>query len=277
MARAQSLCRLLILLAGCGLHVACATASEDDDSTPTRARQVLEHPGFEWHSTSMPGINVHVVSPPFDQSDAEAAGYSVLEAVLELLELFQEDSFPHVDVFVLDSPERFTELVGGSATGWADVEGGVIFLLAAEEVTTPLRFELASYLAWRNWGPPYGDWLSDGVAAFGAGRCDGYEPHDWAAVLDREGRLLPLTEFEQEDPLVFGDAPVHVQVGSFVSFVFETYGYSTLRMLWAQGLEGLLLATGRTPEALEEDWLLELRDREPVEELFGHTERISCD
>jgi hypothetical protein len=104
--------------------------------------------------------------------------------------------------------------------------------------------------------------MSEAVATYAGGPCSGYRIDEIVAYADRQGDLIPLDslarQFRSYDDLV-----AYLQAGSFIGYVQESYGLSTVRALWDQGFEQLETILGKTPGAIDTEWRNHLRSVYP--------------
>jgi hypothetical protein len=254
--------RLLVLVSG----VAGWTGGIDrlvaqPVARPTRppspaADRALALPGVRWVRRTTPNADLFV--------QAGSAAEQIIDGLPEAAEqaiaadrawLGLPADGARVRLFFVGSREAMRPLVGWTPGGYAAVEEGTAFFVAAPEVRPALRHEIMHLLSWRHWGTPGGLWLSEGVATRAAGGCGGLTVDEVAAVLLRERALPPLDTLRRAfDVRGRTGAAQYLAAASLVGYVEQAHGRAALRALWAGGLRRAEAAIGTSPAALERGW-----------------------
>jgi hypothetical protein len=126
------------------------------------------------------------------------------------------------------------------------------------------RHEIMHALTLMLWGMHRtGSWLSDGVATWAGGRCQGHSVDAVAAGFLRDGTLQPLGRLA-EHFWTTDELHGYITAGSAVGFLARTRGPQAVRLLW-----GIVLPTGTHPlgpggEELEAAWRRHLESVPPA-------------
>jgi hypothetical protein len=248
--------RPLILVAALGL--AGRPAQGQSPSTAPEAGLV------RWLARDTLGFHVALdVSLP-EGSDVSAWVQGFGTAYDHALSQLGISEVPAPNVYLIASRDRLRAITGVAANGLTDIAGQALyFVYGSSPNPLALRHEAMHWVAARAWSPPFpADWVNEGVAVFGQGRCSGYPVRAVAAALAARGELFSL------DSLANGfrqlpELRAYLSAGSFVTYVYLR-DPASLRLLWRQGLADVAAAFGTDVAHLEEEWHLWLT-AEPVE------------
>ena len=239
------------VLAGCGLIQV---------SQPTASKLAAQE-GFHWRTDSTAHFTVYYEADSPGQArlnqinqDAEAS----LDHILTLLNVRAYDRPLHL--FVVSSRQRMRQLVGRETNGTAFHRTGVLVFIVSADMRLGARHELLHVVAMNLWGVPE-PWVNEGLAVYADDHWHGYDLHALVRHLEGNAHVLPLEvlieRFRRHD-----DRITYPQAGSFVKFLYETYGVKAVRELWERGREAVEEATGRTLPELESEWLTVVRTAE---------------
>ena len=234
-----------------------APAAEAEPPAPFLAA-TLRHPRFRWRSLETAHFRLYASEDSWAAGRLDSLGAVAKlerETVLAALGEPPDSADPRPHLFFLEGREDFHALVGQPAGGWTEAGANTLLLGASDSVSPPFRHELAHLYSHRRWGPPYGDWVSEGVAVFATRGCAGAPLHVWALAVGTGGASTPLHALESG--FDFSRAAPHLEAGSFVEFLHERHGLPAVRALWVGGLAAAARATGESAATLEARW----RDR----------------
>jgi|GEM_PF-2609806 len=219
------------------LGLACAPAACAPGHAPPHgaetARAALGHPGFAWRTVEANGIHLHYLPGGDAAGRAPQLARRAEAALRHDLALARMPAVRHtVELFLVDSREQARQLSGHGYMGQA-IPSELTAIFVVEPGTTPLfRHEIMHALSLKLWGTPRtASWLSEGVATWAQGRCQGHGMDAIAAGFLRDGRLLPLGELAGR----FWDVDemhAYVTAGSAVAFVARAGGPRTVEALW---------------------------------------------
>lgn len=241
---------------------------------------IIHHKAYSWEKLETENFVIYVPKDSKHTKKIKEIGKRTEESknqVLEILQGVKPEEKPVI--FFLETRDQMNQLVGHPAGGWTETRQNTVFVVENDEEPAPLRHELGHLYSWRTWGKPMGYWLSEGVAVYAAGDCSGHSLHIWAAGIDWNQKSRSLRYLEENWD--FTKAAPHLQAGSFVKYVIEKYGSKAFIEIWEKGMGASLEATGKTAEALEQDWLEFIRNpqfmKEAKKENLNFSERVQCE
>jgi hypothetical protein len=219
------------------LGLACAVAGCAPGRTPPHgtgvARETLSREGFAWRTAEADGIHLHYLPGSYASAhapDLARAAEAALRHDLVLAGLPPQAG--PMELFLVNSREQGRQLTGHEFMGQA-IPGELTAFFVAEPGKPPaFRHEIMHALSLKLWrGHRTGSWLSEAVAEWASGACQGHTVDAIASGFLRDGRLPPLTElagrFWEIDEL-----HAYVTGGSTVAFVARGGGASAVRALW---------------------------------------------
>jgi hypothetical protein len=123
-----------------------------------------------------------------------------------------------------------------------------------EKINASGSHELMHVMANNTWGMKPKPWLNEGFATYSDDRWHGYGLHDLSKFLLLERKLIPLEKLI-DDFRGHNDMISYPQAGSFVKFLYETYGSEKVKQLWAKGsAKDLARILGHDVTSLEKAW-----------------------
>lgn len=220
----------------------------------TVARQAPQRPAFTWVQAHTAHFDVYAETGCYSAVEVTAMGAraeSTMRAHAALLGT--PPMRDRVPLFFVASRTRLKQLTGYQWGGFVTPHNDAVFYVATPETGPALRHELMHRVSRAAWGLEPEPWLKEGVATFGAGRCERYTLHEAAASLLREKKAVPLRQLAAHFYDI-NDVVSYLQSGSVVQFVRDTYGIQAVRRLWRGGLAQSVAATGLSPDALDAAW-----------------------
>lgn len=272
-----------LLLLSCCILFACQTSEKSHISSEevlNFQNKIIHHPSFIWEKLETENYMIYV--PKDSGLSLGQLGTKVEESGKKVLQLLQEEnqieSGGKPVLFYLETRDQMKQLVGQPAGGWTETRQNTIFVVQNDEVPAPLRHEFGHLYSWRTWGKPAGYWLSEGLAVYASGECEGINLHTWAAAMHLKQELKPLKELQENWD--FSKAAPHLEAGSFVKYIIENYGIKAFIKIWKKGMGVSLEVTGKTADALEKEWIKFLNDPELVkvarEEAPDFSAKVRC-
>ncbi|MBJ6107894.1 hypothetical protein JAO73_02645 [Hymenobacter sp. BT523] len=220
----------------------------------TVARQAPQHPAFTWVRARTAHFEVYAETACYSAAEVAALGTRAENAVRAHAALLGTPPMrDRVPLFFVLSRARLRQLTGYQWGGFVTPHNDAVFYVATPEAGPALRHELMHRVSRAAWGLEPEPWLREGVATFGAGRCERYTLHEAAASLLREKKAVPLRQLAAHFYDI-NDVVSYLQSGSVVQFVRDTYGIQAVRTLWRGGLAQSRAATGLSAEALDAAW-----------------------
>jgi hypothetical protein len=150
--------------------------------------------------------------------------------VLKLLET-REDSAT-LEIFLVDSRDDMKRLAGQRWAGWAQPGEKTAFFVAGKGYRPAFRHELMHAYSLSMWGEPAsGPWITEGIAAWATGDCQGKSFDGLVAGFARADSIysLPvLTGRFRELPELRG----YFQAASLVETIHRARGIEGVRQVW---------------------------------------------
>jgi hypothetical protein len=233
--------RILTLAVSC---VLAACAAPDARHAPARtpphgvgmARETLAREGFAWQTAEAAGVHLHYLAGSHAASRAPELARAAAAALRHDLEL---GGFPPVrdtvELFLVNTREQAARLTGNGFMGQA-IPGELTAFFVAEPGKPPVfRHEIMHAFTLKLWGTGRtASWLSDGVATWAAGTCQGHGVDAIAAGFLRDGTLPSLRDlagrFWEIDEL-----HAYITAGSAVGFVARRGAQPAVQALWQAG------------------------------------------
>jgi hypothetical protein len=130
----------------------------------------------------------------------------------------------------------------------------VVAYLPGYRLKTLLRHELTHLYTFLLWGDAHvGPLLSEGVAAWAAGTCQGHTPDELAAGVLARGAFVPLPELARGFRKVSEDVAMP-EAGSIVGFLIRRGGLNAVRHLWQHMPAASEHPLGPDGARLEREW-----------------------
>jgi hypothetical protein len=217
---------------------------------------MLADSAYAWIAIKTPQFRFYYEADTYAARHFAELRQGAEEARLHALKLLGEKHYaPIIDLFYLDSREKMIPALGAQPAGWSEHQSNTVLLACNENIRPFHRHEIMHVLSMNLWKmPPLLEaWLLEGLAVYADGPCGGYSLHEMAAHLQRENKLVSLHSlvyrFHKQS-----DLRAYMQSGSFVQFLYETYGRENFRRLWEHGVTHLPEITGKTYREAEMEW-----------------------
>ena len=166
--------------------------------------------------------------------------------------LGERDYSARVTVFIVPSRARMKALIDKEVNGQAIPNRNVVLYVINDSIDASGAHELCHVIAKASWGDA-DDWINEGLAVYADDRWQQRPLHAVASYLLEQRQLVPLADllrrFNQYPDLV-----TYPEAGSFVKFLYETYGLGTVKQIWSGGAAAIPHITGKSIDALERDW-----------------------
>lgn len=228
--------RLPFLALACVL-LACSPGSGADEAAAPHAsgvaRRALSAPGFAWRTHAAEGVHLHYLPDSRTAAQLPEFAAKAKEALRYDLDLMGEPAPREpLELFLVDSRAQAEQLTGRGPMGQAIAGELTAFFVVLPGRGPAFRHEIMHALSLTLWGTHRtGSWLSDGVATWAAGTCQGKSVDAIAAGFLARGELLPLRElaarFWEVDEL-----HAYLSAGSAVNHVARTGGNAAVEALW---------------------------------------------
>lgn len=261
--------------AGLAVAILCATAATAPQASHGEGRLAHEllmtRPG-DWRSLSTVGLDVHIQKGSAPDTDAAAAVIVDAASRLrgQLLTLLGGEargpSLPRAHVFVVGSRDEIGRLTGRPLAGFvqSDEPTAVLSYTAGYHNFSLMRHELTHLFVYQLWGTMRNDaWLTEGLAVWAGGTCQGHSPDEITAGSLSRGALVPLSRLASN----FRELPEDVamsQAGSIVGFLIDRDGIAAMKERWQRGPAGTDHPLGADGAAIEAAWLARVKRATPA-------------
>ncbi|HEU4455059.1 MAG TPA: hypothetical protein VFR81_18490 [Longimicrobium sp.] len=248
------------MLVICVALSACSSAGREHEGATGMARRALDHPEIRWTDARTEHFHLHVSEGiGLDRSQIRRLEREVEAVRGEVLEMLGGEDGGTKELFFVESRERMREISGQAAGGSAWPGDRTVLLTITPKTRAPLRHELTHLYSLTLWGDRYErrEWLREGVAMVGVGRCHGWTAHELAAALQDGRKLVPMARlidrFREHDDVV-----TYLQSGSLARYVVDRHGMPALRALYQGGAQAAPRAIGMDVAALDAAWRREI-------------------
>lgn len=200
---------------------------------------LLRTPGPEWSSGQSRHFVVHIERPVAANGVArmlDSLEAAWKNAVTRLGETVRED--PRAHVFVIRSRVRFAGVVSPESKGLTTrLRDGidVVVLVQNDSVRAYTRHEVMDLVSWRAWGAPGESraWLSEGLATFADGHCQGVPTLAVARDLLAARPALRVSDVAAEfaNMVRTERAAAYLLAGSLVDYLWTARGLGGVQRL----------------------------------------------
>jgi hypothetical protein len=275
--------RILTLAAACVLS---GCASPEAGGAPGRtpphgvgvARRTLARDGFPWQTASVAGVHVHYLP---DSYAAAHAGEFARAAQAALRHDMRLGGFPPVrdtmELFMVSTREQAAQLAGNGAMGQAIPGEFTAFFVAEPGKPPAFRHEIMHALSLKLWGRNReATWLSEGVATWAAGSCQGHTVDEVAAGFLGDGTLPPMQELAAR-VWEIDELHAYLTAGSAVGYLARTRGTAAVQALWARPATAHPHPLGEGGAEMEAAWRAHLATVRPAPIDLARLRRHGCE
>jgi hypothetical protein len=195
----------------------------------------------------------------------------------DLALLQQRWSGADVDVFVFAESSALAKIVHKKTNGFVQPGENTVLLVYDQRRPPVLRHELMHVVLNHSWGVAgrEKDWLSEGIATWSTGGCQGHTFLQIAAELNRRSPL-PRLQSLARDFRTFGELTAFVQAASVVEFLAREDGVDALRQVW-QSHAAAESPLGLRGDRIEKRWRRALENTVPAVLYRETVEREGCE
>lgn len=218
------------------VFAACASDAPDRSAEPHAsgvARRALSAAGFGWRTHAGRGFHLHYLPGSNTAARLDEFAEKAEEALRHDLALMAEPAPREpLELFLVDSRAEAERLTGLAAMGQAIPGELTAFFVVLPGREPAFTHEIMHAFSLALWGTHRtGSWLSDGVATWAAGNCQGKSVDAIAAGFLQRGELLPLPDLAARFWEV-GELNAYLSAGSAVGHVARTRGNAAVEALW---------------------------------------------
>jgi hypothetical protein len=230
-----SLVLIVLLSALSAAFDACGLVYIDGLIGDYSKEQLLKNSDFRWLEDSSKSCDIFYESDSWAARNTAAIKRNADSSLAHVLGLLKEPDFPQkINYFIVNVRSRMQSLIGHQTNGMAFARQRVICAIANDSMSALGPHEMFHVVAMNLWGFTE-DWVNEGMAVYSDSTWWVQELHSLANYLRQHGKLLPLSaliqRFSQNDPMI-----TYPQAGSFLKYLYETYGRDNIKILWQQGL-----------------------------------------
>jgi hypothetical protein len=260
-----------LLLGACGRHAV------GPHGGPI-ARATLSRPGFAWRTARAPGVHVHYLPGSYAAAHAHDLARAAAASLARDLAFGQlRAPGEPVELFLSSSRGQQRQLTGLAVTGHAEAGELTAFVVVAPGWPPPFSHEIMHALTLKLWGlPPGGPWISEGVATWAAGPCQGHTADAIAAGFLRDGTLPPLRDLAARFRR-FDEMHGYVTAASAVAFVARSGGPAAVRARWQARPSPGAHPLGADGDAVEAAWRRHLASVRPARFDVARLRRHGCE
>jgi len=220
---------------------------------------MLGRPGFIWRTHETKHLWLHCETNTYAEGQVEVLAANQEAAMSGILDLLGEQTLPRkVHVFAVEDTGRMKTLTGYGFGGLALPTMNSVCFIFSQTFHAPGAHELTHVVSQGSWGllPLDRSWLNEGFACFAqseafAGGRD-WDLHASTRQLRDSGRLVPLPQLHTNFS-AFPATVTYSESGSFVKFLYESYGREKLKQLWKSRAD-LPRIYGKSLAELEAEW-----------------------
>jgi len=243
---------LMMLLSGCALYDMLFTITPKD---------ALSNKNFYWMADTSQHINYHYE----DSSCAKDNIFSIKEvtekSIKDILKLTGEAGYyQKIDYFLLSSKDRMFTLTKYRMNSSAYPRFNAVYAIYSKDLKAVGAHELNHIIVHNLWGSQGEKFLSEGFAVFSDSMWNGCDLHSISKYLLKKKKLLSIQElignFSKYSSMV-----TYPQSGSFIKFLYETYGREKMKLLWGKGSNDIKEIYKKDLPALENEWLSEVEKK----------------
>jgi hypothetical protein len=238
-----------------GLTLLAAALACGQNVKDTSVQAMRQAEGFSWVERKSANFDFFV-----ENGSAAACDLDFIVAVMETgrraaENLLGSGTKKRMAVFIVPNRARMKQLTGREMNAFAN--GTSIFAYYESSRSYALgAHETLHNLALNRWRFAKSDGINEGFAVYADNEWAGLPLHllgKW--LLDHE-KLLPLSELLKDGSSLPPDADriSYPELGSFVKFVYETYGRKAVKTLWQRGMKDRGALGGKTLLQVEAEW-----------------------
>ena len=236
---------LTIPVDGCGLIVINPDYSSEE---------LLKNPGFSWERDSSVSFDIYYESNSWAAHNILAIKRNADSALERILILLHEPSYPHrLNYFFVKNRTEMGRLINQETNGRAFPGGQILCAIVNDSARALGSHEMFHVIAINVWGST-DDWVNEGMAVYSDNTWWNQDLHKLANYLRDKQKLLTLNEltnrFQRNDQVI-----TYPEAGSFLKYLYETFGEENIEILWKQGLGAFCQSVHKTTFELEHYWL----------------------
>ena len=233
--------------------------------TAPKVKELKNKKGFSWTIRKSDHFITYYEIDSYADKYMQSITKRNEENYANVLKILNEKKYiDTMHVFCVDSRKRMKDLLGYETNGSAFPNRNIIVYVYSKNIKANTSHELMHIISWNLWGKPE-TWISEGLAVFSDKLWRNYHVHKVSHYLYKKEKLIPLEKlFENFDS--YNDLISYPEVGSFVKFVYERYGFENFRKIWDKGYKSIPNIIGKDLSKLETEWLNLIKEF-PIEDM----------
>jgi hypothetical protein len=220
-----------------------------------RLESLRSREGFQWRSEHSSHFDYFYEPSSPAERDIDKIKAGMERDYAHLLALLGADQSDfRMQSFIVDSRLRMRQLCYRESNGWAI--GTVFAAVYGDSIDALGPHEKCHLLAQHLWGPTHDVWLNEGLAVYSDDNWQGHPLHAICKQLHAQGKLIPLSSLIKNNwhHKHYPDMVTYPEAGSFVKFLYERYGVSSIKTMWQKGHIRVPETFGKSLPQLEQEW-----------------------
>jgi len=248
-----------ILLASSGGGIVYAKNAKPKKWHQKSLEELKNAKGFTWITKSTPHYDLFVDSGTLAEREIGQLEREMEDSLPGLQKLLGGPLKARLQAFVVSSEPRMNKLMGGGGLSTGFAWGTIITMVYQQDLRDMGIHETCHNMARFLWGNSHAAWVNEGLAVYSENNWRGVPLHQLAKWLLDRHKIIPLNDVIAEGlHQKFNDMVTYPELGSFLKFVYETYGLDSVKVLWRRGAKGARKAFGKPLDAVEQEWLAAL-------------------
>jgi hypothetical protein len=221
------------------------------------AKDLINKSDFKWIADSTPNFNFYFEENSWAAKNSHWVKENAEESFRRVLSLIGEKEYSNkIHYFIVGSRLRMKDLIGRETNGEAFPNRNLICAIANDTVKALGAHELFHVMSMNLWGVPE-EWLSEGMAVYSDNNWWGNDLHSLVKFLSEKRKLIRIKDLISSIRS-YDNMISYPEIGSFVKYLYETYGLAKIRNIWKDGSSKVKREFGKSVDELEKDWLNEI-------------------
>ncbi|WP_432708204.1 peptidase MA family metallohydrolase [Pedobacter sp.] len=222
--------------------------------------KLLENKQFHWtKDSSSKQVIIYYQPDSWTSRRVDSVRQKILLSIDEVKKFVGIAEYkPRIHYFIVENRIQMKSLVGYQTNGSAIAKYNIITgVISSNTKILFSNHELFHVIAMNCWGTPSA-WINEGMAVYSDNKWHGYDLYQLTKYLLDNNRYVSLNilirKFRKCDDLL-----AYPLMGSFIKYLDDTYGRSTLLEIWKGNSKSLQRITGKDISELEQAWLAKVK------------------
>lgn len=240
-----SLSFLTIFLISCGLVVLDGSITKN---------KLLTNSDFAWREDSSQHFKYYYEKGTWADRNIDSLKVIAERSFKICLQLIQRSGYTDtINYFIVESRERMDDLIYRRTNGMAFANANIVCVIASDSIKAIGAHEIFHIISIRSLGATQ-RWISEGFAVYSDNSWWKQDLHALASYFKNHGKIVPLKELTTKFG-TFDEMISYPQAGSFIKYLYETYDFNDVHILWIKGLNVFCQLKNISVEELEKNWL----------------------